>query len=199
MLMVKSKKWHARYLSLAREVSTWSKDPSTKIGSVAVGENGQILSQGYNGFPRGIEDTEERLHNREEKYNYVVHAEKNCIYNACLNGVSLKGSNVFVHGLPVCNECCKGLLQVGVKGVIMGNPPGIHESWEEKFLLTKSKLLEAKIPFVRYEYFFNQIEEASLKLIDGWLPATQGCASERIAHNGKWERKDFLEHHNISH
>ena len=50
MSMVKNRKWDLRYLDLAKHISTWSKDPSTQIGSVAIGENGQVLSQGYNGF-----------------------------------------------------------------------------------------------------------------------------------------------------
>ena len=59
--------WHDRYMNLAKEVSTWSKDPSSQIGAVAIGPKGQVLSQGYNGFPRGIIDTEERLNNRALK------------------------------------------------------------------------------------------------------------------------------------
>ena len=66
--------WTRRYINLAKEIATWSKDPRTKVGAVVVGKEGQILSQGYNGFPRGIEDREERLNDREQKYRYVVHA-----------------------------------------------------------------------------------------------------------------------------
>jgi ATP-dependent Clp protease ATP-binding subunit ClpB len=54
-------KWTKRYLDLATTVGSWSKDPSTRIGAVAVGQHGQIVSQGYNGFPRGVNDFEERL------------------------------------------------------------------------------------------------------------------------------------------
>ena len=53
---MKNWKWQERYLDLAEEISKWSKDPSTQCGAVAVGDKGQILSQGYNGFPRGIND-----------------------------------------------------------------------------------------------------------------------------------------------
>ena len=60
--------WHRRYLKLADSVATWSKDPSSKIGAIAVGSKGQVLSQGFNGFPRGIQDTHQRLETRELKY-----------------------------------------------------------------------------------------------------------------------------------
>ena len=84
--------WDARYLDLAENVSSWSKDPSRKIGAVAVGSKGQILSQGYNGFPRGIDDSIERYNDKETKYRYVVHAEMNVVYNATYNGISLDGA-----------------------------------------------------------------------------------------------------------
>mgnify|MGYP003385234201 CR=1 FL=1 len=114
-----NKDWNKKYMDLAVTVSGWSKDPSTKIGSVAIGGSGQVLAQGYNGFPRGIDDTSERYADRTEKYAYVVHAEMNTIYNACRNGVSLANSTFYVHGLPVCNECAKGIIQVGTKKVVM--------------------------------------------------------------------------------
>ncbi len=58
-------------MAMAKEVAQWSKDPNTKVGAIAVGEKGQILSQGYNGFPRGILDKPERLNDREVKYQFV--------------------------------------------------------------------------------------------------------------------------------
>ena len=61
-------KWDQRYINLAKEVSTWSKDPSKQIGAVVIGSKGQVLSQGYNGFPRGVSDNQENYDNREVKY-----------------------------------------------------------------------------------------------------------------------------------
>jgi dCMP deaminase len=57
----------------------------------------------------------------------------NVIYNASYNGVSLNGSTLYVHGLPVCSDCAKGIIQVGVKNVIMrkAKTPDIWlESWK---------------------------------------------------------------------
>ena len=94
-------KWDQRYLKLAYEVAQWSKDPSSKIGAVTVGAKGQVLSQGFNGLPRGLKDSFTRLHDRETKYKFVVHAEMNAIYNATYNGTSLDGSTLYVYGLPI--------------------------------------------------------------------------------------------------
>ena len=73
--------WDKRFLELASVVGSWSKDPSTKVGAVIVNENKQIVSMGYNGFPRGVRD-DYRLENRETKYNLIVHAEANAIIHA---------------------------------------------------------------------------------------------------------------------
>ena len=144
--LLRSEEWHKRYLGLAREVASWSKDPSRKIGAVAVGQKGQVLAQGYNGFPRGINDDEFRLMDRETKYKYVVHAEMNLIYNATYNGVSLDGSTVYVTGLPVCSECAKGLIQVGVKQVIMDAKDADRDDfWAKSFELTTSMFGEAGV------------------------------------------------------
>ena len=110
-------------MELARQISSWSKDPSKKIGAVVIGENGQVLAQGYNGFPRGVKDTEERYNNRETKYNYIVHAEMNAIYNASWNGVSLKDATIYIYGLPCCHECAKGIIQSIPEAISQGKPP----------------------------------------------------------------------------
>jgi len=149
-----SSKWDLRYLDLAKNISSWSKDPSRQIGAVAIGSKGQVLAQGFNGFPRGIEDTPERYQDRETKYKYVVHAEMNCIYNASYSGVSLDGSSMYVWGLPVCSECAKGIVQVGVKRVIMPLQD-TPESWMDSWNLTKAFFDEAGVEwkFIGYESF----------------------------------------------
>lgn len=137
-------KWDKRYLKLAQEVSTWSKDPSRKIGAVAVGHKGQVLSQGFNGFPRGINDSKDRLEDRETKYKFVVHAEMNVIYNACYNGVSLDGATLYVTGLPVCSNCSLGVVQVGIRRVVMPEQE-IPESWNDSWKLSRRVFYEAGV------------------------------------------------------
>lgn len=142
------KAWGDRYISLAKEISTWSKDPSTQVGAVVIGNNGEVLSQGYNGFPRSIKDTPQRLKDREKKYNLVVHAEMNAIYNASLNGVSLKGSTLYVYGLPICNECAKGVIQVGIDKVIATRPADYNKEWDESIKDAKALFKEAEVEYI---------------------------------------------------
>ena len=140
--------WGRKYTSLAKEISTWSKDPSTQVGAVVIGEKGQLLSQGYNGFPRGINDTNDRLNNRERKYELVVHAEMNAIYNASFNGVSLKDSTLYVYGLPICSECAKGIIQVGIKKVVATRPRIYNSDWDKSTKAAEALFREAEVMYL---------------------------------------------------
>ena len=142
-------KWNNRYLNVAKEVASWSKDPSRKIGAVIVGNKGQIISQGYNGFPRGISDKPERYNNRELKYKYVVHAEMNAIYNAIHSGASTDGATIYVTGLPVCHECAKAVIQTGIKKVIMDTKP--HDNWTESGQMAIDMFRESGVEFIFLE------------------------------------------------
>lgn len=121
--------WNQRYLNIAKQIASWSKDPSTKVGAVIVGDKNQIISQGYNGFPRGFKDSLDRLYNRETKYKFTIHAEANALYNALYNGVSVNGTTIYVHGLPVCVECAKAIIQSGIKRVVYDSLP--KENWKQ--------------------------------------------------------------------
>ena len=123
-----SNKWDIRFLEMAKLVSSWSKDPSTQVGAIAV-RNRTVIAQGYNGFPRGMSDEQFRYEQKPLKYKMIVHAEMNLIYNAADNGVSLKGSTVYVVGLPACRDCAKGLIQVGVERVVMPMRENLDDKW----------------------------------------------------------------------
>jgi dCMP deaminase len=103
-----------------------------------------VLAQGYNGFPRDVDDNLTRYSFRETKYKYVVHAEMNVIYNATYNGVSLDGAVLYVSGLPVCGECAKGVIQVGIKRVIMPIQE-IPDHWKDSWSFTESVFNEAGV------------------------------------------------------
>ena len=148
-------KWDIRFLKLAKEISTWSKDPSSKIGAVVVNDDRRILATGYNGFPRGIEDSDERLNDREEKYPRIIHAELNALMNALYSGVSVKGATLYVYGLPICSDCTKSVIQSGIKRVVLSPPYLAPEKWRESWeKLSEPMFKEAGVK-IRYIVFDN--------------------------------------------
>ena len=139
-----SEKWDRRFLELAEHISTWSKDPSTKVGCVVVGEDREIRSTGFNGFPRGIEDDAERLADREQKYPLICHAEENAIMHAARTGVSLKGNIAYVTW-PPCTRCTRSLIQAGISEVVYPTGIEIPERWEDDLGIAMGMMEEAGI------------------------------------------------------
>jgi dCMP deaminase len=134
--------WDARFLELARHISGWSKDPSTKVGCVVVGPDREIRSTGFNGFPRGIEDNIDRLGNRELKYPLVCHAEENAIMHAARIGVALKDCIAYVTW-PPCTRCARSLIQAGIREIIYPADLVIPERWVDDFRISTGMLNEA--------------------------------------------------------
>jgi len=134
------------FLNLAETISIRSKDPSRKIGAALVDpHNKRVLSTGFNGFPRGIADTQERLDDRQTKYRFVVHAEMNAIFNAAAAREAIQRSTMYITGLPPCSECAKGIIQCGISRVVIRLNGTVPENWEESWKFTQDLFKEAGI------------------------------------------------------
>ncbi len=137
-------KWHKRFIELAEFISTWSKDPSTKVGSVIVDKYKRIVSTGYNGLPKDIEDTKERYENRDIKYKIILHAEENALAYAKRD---LTDCTLYVSGLPPCAHCASLIISAGIKQVVFKKQE-IPERWIESIKLSKTILEEAEIKLI---------------------------------------------------
>ena len=134
--------WDKRFLQLAKHISEWSKDPSTQVGCVVVGPDRELRSTGFNGLPRGIEDNEQRLNNREIKYPLICHAEENAIMHAARIGMSLKDCTAYVTW-PPCTRCARSLIQAGISTIVYPKDRDIPDRWMEDFNLSLTMLKEA--------------------------------------------------------
>ncbi|MBQ40020.1 MAG: hypothetical protein CMA69_00690 [Euryarchaeota archaeon] len=139
-----SAKWDIRFLELATHISEWSKDPSTKVGCVVVGPDREIRSTGFNGFPRGIQDSDERLTNRDLKYPLICHAEENAIMHAARIGLALKGCTAYVTW-PPCTRCARSLIQAGVSEIVIPSGLEIPDRWRDDFEMSMGLLREAEV------------------------------------------------------
>jgi dCMP deaminase len=112
-------KWDERGLSLARHVALWSRDPSTQVGAYLVDQFNRPISFGFNGLPRGVNDTSSRLETRDIKLKMTIHAEENAILFAArpLQGLN---TTLYVWPLPPCGPCAAKIIQVGVSRVVVG-------------------------------------------------------------------------------
>lgn len=146
----KAQRWDQYFLAMAALVATKSSDPSTQCGAVIVNEDNQVRSTGYNGFPRGVEYTAERME-RPEKYFWFEHAERNALYSA---ETSLKGCKIYTNYLP-CMDCARGIVQSGIAEIICPilnySDVANREKWEphHKRTLLLCKEAGVKVRFLR--------------------------------------------------
>jgi dCMP deaminase len=139
-------KWDLRFLELVDLVSTWSKDRSTQVGAVIVEPKSRvILSTGYNGMARGIDDDIEGRHVRPEKYLWTEHAERNAIFHAARHGIKLEGATMYLRWTP-CSDCARAIIQAGLARVVCAPvSEDTPEHWRHSFETALDMLHEAGV------------------------------------------------------
>ena len=111
--------WDEYFMGIASLSALRSKDPSTQVGACIVDSDKKVVSIGYNGMPRHLDESKLTWNKNEgldSKYLYVCHAEFNAILNT-KGGHSLNGCTLYVTLFP-CNECAKAIIQTGIKEVV---------------------------------------------------------------------------------
>ena len=109
--------WDEYFMSICNVVALRSKDPSTQHGAVLVDEHMRIVSTGYNGGCRKIDDSLVDW-SRPAKYQYVIHAEENALWTA--ERKNLDGCTLYVTG-PPCSRCMLRIAHSGVSKVVFGD------------------------------------------------------------------------------
>jgi dCMP deaminase len=143
--------WKEYFLGIAHQVKLKSKDQYTQIGAVIVGKDNEVVSTGYNSFPRGIDDERPERQERPEKYHWFEHAERNAIYNAARIGVSTKDTTMYLTcGLP-CTECCRGIINAGITKVVCSTETVVKgEHYKEMEEKTKQMFFESGVVIEYY-------------------------------------------------
>ena len=150
-----NEKWDLRFLELSKNISTWSKDPSTKVGTIIVDQDRRIISTGYNGFPQKIEDKEDLYNNRELKYEMILHAEENAII---FSNQKLNDCIIYTYPLSPCSKCTSKIIQSGITEVV--SVFSADPRWKKSLELSSHMLFEADISFRVYKdeklYYWNK-------------------------------------------
>jgi dCMP deaminase len=133
-------KWDLRFLKKAKEVSLCSKDPSTQTGAIITTQDNLLVMEGFNGLPRGVADLDERLNNRELKYEIIVHCEVNAIV---LSRRDLTGCTLYTWPFMSCSRCAGIVIQAGIKRCVA--PQNDNPRWQAAFVLSKTLFQEAGV------------------------------------------------------
>jgi dCMP deaminase len=141
--------WDKKFIKLSKHISEWSKDKNKKVGAVIVDNDNIVLSMGYNGIPRGCDDSDECRYERPTKYLFTEHAERNAIYHAARHGVSLKNCKMYVTLFP-CADCARAMIQSGITKIIAPEPNLEHEVWGTHFKAAIQMMEEANIQIILF-------------------------------------------------
>jgi len=138
------------------ENARMSKDPATQAGAVIVGPDREVRSMGYNGLPRGIADSPERLNEKELKRSLIVHAEMNAILHAARIGISTRGCTLYlaltdetgeVWGGPPCLRCTVEIIQAGIAEIVAKPFKTTDSHWTTSVEQARELLLEANLAY----------------------------------------------------
>ena len=145
---VLKEKWMGRLLKMAKDIATWSKDDSTKVGAVITTLNGSPVSWGYNGMAKGIDDTVPERHVRPYKYKWMCHAERNAMDLSPRS--DLTDCVMFVTYSP-CTNCAQSIIQRGLGTVVIDESctaDKMPEHWKEDMLAAIEMLEEAGVTII---------------------------------------------------
>lgn len=138
-------KWDLRFLQMARLVSTWSKDPSTKVGAVIVDPDLRIVSVGFNGLAKGVADMPDRYSDRNTKYSMIVHGDMNALIFARRD---LTGCTIYTHPFLPCDRCAGPIIQSGITRVVAPLPSSeVSDRWGKSVDRTRAMFIEANVKF----------------------------------------------------
>lgn len=138
-------KWDLRFLQLAKLVSSWSKDPSTKTGAVIVRPDNTVVSLGFNGFPHRMSDAEDLYIDREKKYSRIIHCEMNALIHA---REILINCTLYTYPFICCDRCVVQMIEAGIIRFVSPIPTTDALSrWEGAFEKAKDYILESELTY----------------------------------------------------
>lgn len=138
-----------QFYKLAKfQADLFSKDPSTKVGCIILAPDSlQILSCGYNGLPRNVNESHPERWMRPLKLKWCEHSERNALYNACRSGTKLDGGIAIVTLYP-CADCARGLIQSGIKTIVVPEPDWEDSNWGDHFKISRVMFDEANVDVI---------------------------------------------------
>jgi len=126
------------YLQMAESLSSLSYAERRKVDCLIVKDT-QIISEGYNGTPRGFDNSCEYVDHVDHYYTKpeVLHAESNAITKLARSTNSSQGATLYVTCSP-CFDCAKLIAQAGIVRVVYRDLYTNKNCMEALYLLKKA-------------------------------------------------------------
>jgi dCMP deaminase len=145
--------WDEYFFEIIESIPKKSKDPSTKVGCLIVSPNNEIVSSGFNGFPRKVEDDLEIVperYERSKKLLFTEHAERNAVYAAARRGTPLANCRLYIGWHP-CAGCMRAIIQSGICEVVINGDVDkeFQKRWQEETEVAEIMAKEAGVKIRR--------------------------------------------------
>jgi dCMP deaminase len=143
-----------------------SPDPSTRVGAIIETQRNLKLYQGVNHLTPGVTID---LADRDLKYKYIEHAERDAIFKATMAGESLLGATMYCPWAACC-DCARAIILSGISEVVCHGdalaktPP----RWAADIAIAR-RMFEAA--GVKYSWWYGCVGDCT-NLFDGkyWNP-----------------------------
>lgn len=158
--------WTEYFLEIAEVVAKRGTCPRLQVGAVIVDQNHGIISTGYNGSPRGIDECTKigclEINGRCER---TIHAEVNAILQAGRSGSSVVECVLYCTHRP-CYRCIVLLIQAGIRTIIYENSyASDNEQLVQEICREANVNLRDRIPLRVAEFLARQISDGSKRSI----------------------------------
>jgi dCMP deaminase len=142
---------------MAREVASYSKDPSTQTGAVFVSPDKKDVIVGYNGFASRMNDDPALYADRAEKYERIIHCEMNALINAKR---PLDGYTLYTWPFISCHRCAVHMVQAGIARNIAPKPDATKETrWGDQFARSRRYFAEGGVEVVEFDLVLYPIDD----------------------------------------
>ncbi|MDG5786521.1 ComE operon protein 2 [Evansella sp. AB-P1] len=124
--------WHQYFMAQSHLLALRSTCTRLMVGATIVRDK-RIIAGGYNGaISGGTHCSDEGCYVIDDHCVRTIHAEINALLQCAKFGVATEGAEIYVTHFP-CLNCCKALIQAGIKTVYYATDYKNHPYAEELF------------------------------------------------------------------
>lgn len=154
--------WHNRFMSLAQEVATWSKDYK-KVGAIIVDrDTNKVLSLGFNGMPHFYNDRYLTSLTSEEKAVMITHAEKNAL--EMLSEEHYNRNLIMYITKPPCIHCSKLIVYSKANITSVYYCPNSNPIFDKRYKVEESLSFLQSNGIIHVAYNISPVDKYELQI-----------------------------------
>lgn len=136
--------WDQYFMAQSHLLALRSTCTRLMVGATIVRDN-RIIAGGYNGsIAGGVHCVDEGCYVIDNHCVRTIHAEMNALLQCAKFGVPVDGAEIYVTHFP-CLQCCKALIQAGIKTIYFAEAYKNHPYAEQLFEQAGVQVIQVNI------------------------------------------------------